>query len=247
MNTLFRLVDRWVVPFVLGLTWVLLIATSDVSGVAVVATLFGFAIVVVLYAAYKELRVHAAASRHAAQGDPDELLALAEREIASRWLPRSKVPFHIYRSIALQQKGQLDEARVALTAADLDRLGGRSRRSWGILHAAQRINLLTEAGDAAAAREVLERDLEPHLRYVPGAGAEVIGAEARARVLYAEGKLDEALPIFERLGKDVRLGPSTRAVCRWYAGDPDAQKVAPKIALPQKRPTSATPTPSGDA
>lgn len=247
MNRFVRIVDRWLIPFILGLTWVLMFATAGVRGIAAVVLLLGFAVVVILYAAYKELRVHAAASRHASQGDPDELLALAEREIAGRWLARSRVSFHIYRSIALQQKGQADEARVALAAADLDRLGGKSRRTWGILHAAQRINLLVEAGDAVAAREVLERDLEPHLRLVPGAGAAVIGDEARARVLYAEGKLDEAVPIFERLGKDIRLGPSTRAVCRWYAGDPDAAKIAPKIVLPQKRPTSATPKPSGDA
>ena len=264
MNALARALDTWVIPALLVLTWLLLFTSSNVQGVAAVITLFAFGLVVVLWSTYKELRVHAAASRHAAQGDPDELLKLAEREIDRRILVRRRAPFHIYRSIAHQQRGEWEEARKALAASDLQRIGGRTRRSWSMLHDAQQINLLAEEGDAAGARRVLEEQLLPALRFVPGAGAKVIADEAEARVLLAERRFDAALPTFEKLAGDVRLGPSTRALCRYRAAeclesiDPeaarevvlDAARIAPKTWIAravrdrQNRPTSATPAPS---
>jgi len=266
VKTFFRALDTWIIPGVLILTWLMLIATSDVGGIAAVFTLFAFGMVMVLWATYRELRVHAAASRLAAQGQPDELIALAEGEIARRWFPRSRVPFHIYASIAHQLRGDWDEARRALAAADLRRLGGRSQRSWGILHAAQRINVLAEAGDAAEARRVLEQDLLPAIRFVPGAGARVIADEAEARVLLAEGRRDAALPTYEKLAKDIRLGPATRALCRYHAAQcleaiepeaareayADAARLAPQTWLAaavkaQNQPATASPAPSGES
>ena len=84
MNRLFQFVDSWLVPGILLTTWVLMYATSNMHGIAAVVTLGAFVVVVALWAGYRELRVHAAASRHAAQGEPEELLALAEKEIARR-------------------------------------------------------------------------------------------------------------------------------------------------------------------
>ena len=232
MNRLLRALDTWVIPGFLLLTWLLLFLTSNVRGVAAVVTLIAFGLVVVLWATYRELRVHASASRHAAQGEPEELLALADRELGKRLFPRSRVPFHLYRSIAHQLRGEWGQARAALDASDLARMGSRARRTWGILHAGQRINLLAEEGDAAGARRVLEQELLPHLRFVPGAGAKVIADEAEARVLLAEGRTDAALLTFEKLATDVRLGPATRALCRYRAGqcvearDPAAARAA---------------------
>jgi hypothetical protein len=219
VNRLARALDTWVIPLVLVLTWVMLFASSNVRGIPAVITLFAFGLVVVMWRAYRELRVHASASRHAAQGEPDELLALADKEIARRWFPKSRVPFHIYRSIAYQQRGEWAQARKALEAAELAKMGSRTRRSWGMLHDAQRINLLAEEGDAAGARRVLEDQLLPALRFVPGAGARVIADEAEARVLLAERRFDAALPTYEKLAKDVRLGPSTRGLCRYHAAE----------------------------
>ena len=264
MNKLARAIDTWVIPLVLVLTWVMLFASSNVRGIPAVITLFAFGLVVVMFRAYRELRVHAAAARHAAQGDPDELSALADREIEKRWTTKSRAPFHIYRSIAFQLRGEWGEARKALDAADLKRIGGRARRSWSMLHDAQRINLLAEEGDAAGARRVLEQDLLPMLRFVPGAGAKVIADEAEARVLLAERRFDAALPTYDKLAKDVRLGPATRAICRYHAAqcldevEPeaarevylDAARIAPKTWVPaavrrrQNQPTSETPAPS---
>ncbi len=265
MNRLARAIDTWVIPLVLVLTWVMLFVSSNVRGIPAVITLFALGLVVVMFRAYRELRAHAAASRHAAQGEPDELLRLADAEIARRWTPRSRVPFHIYRSIAMQQRGEWEPARKALEASELKKMGSRTRRSWSMLHDAQLINLLAEEGDAAGARRVLEEQLLPALRFVPGAGAKVIADEAEARVLLAERRFDAALPTFEKLARDVRLGPSTRALCRYHAAqcldtiEPaaareaylDAARIAPKtwvaeaVRRRQKRPTSDTPAPSG--
>jgi tetratricopeptide (TPR) repeat protein len=230
MTTFFRIVDSLVIPLVLVLTWVILVLTADIRGLPLIVTLLAFGMVMLLWATYRELRTHAAASRMAANGEPDQLLALADRELARRLWPRGKVPFHLYRSMAYALAGDGDEARRALDATHLDLLGSRARRQWGILHAAQRIALLGEAGDAAAARRALDDDLRPMLRFVPGAGAAVIAREAEARVLFAEGQLDDARPLFEQLAKDVRLGPAPRAIARHFAArcvaasDPDAAR-----------------------
>jgi hypothetical protein len=258
VNRLARAIDTWVIPLVLVLTWVMLFASSNVRGIPAVITLFAFGLVVVMFRAYRELRIHAASARHAAQGDPDELLALAERELSRRWTPRSRAPFHIFRSIAYQLRGEWAEARKALDAADLKSVGNRARRSWSMLHDAQRINLLAEEGDAAGARRVLEQELLPMLRFVPGAGSKVIADEAEARVLLAERRFDAALPTFDKLARDVRLGPATRALCRYRAAqcldevEPaaarevylDAARIAPKTWIPAAvRRRQAPPTP----
>lgn len=247
MKAFVRALDTWVIPLVLVLTWAMMFATSNVTGVASVVTLLTFGLVLLLWASYRELRVHASASRMAAQGEPTELLAIAERELARRKTARSRAPFHIYRSIGHQLRGEWEDARRALDAAELTRLTERKRRSWSILWTAQRINLLAEEGDAAGARKILEGELLPALARVPGAGPKVLADESEARVLLAERRFDAALPTFEKLAKDMRLGPSTRALCRYYAAqcletiEPaaareaflDAARIAPKTWIPE--------------
>lgn len=262
MNKLLKALDTFIIPTLLVVTWLILVVTSDVHGVAAGVVLVAFLMVMFLWFTYRELRVHAAAARMAANGEPEELLALADQQIARRLTARSRVPFHIYRSIAQEMAGDRAAAEKALEAAELGRLRGQGRSSWTVLHASQRIGLAADAGDAAKAREILEQELRPSVGSVSGAGAVVIASECEARVLFAEGKLDEAQKIFEKLGKDIRLGQSTRALCRYYVGkclearDPEAAKaafaeaakLAPRtwMAAAQKLPTSANPAPSAE-
>jgi hypothetical protein len=244
-----KALDSVVVPALIVLTWLIFVLTSDVHGVAAFVMLGAFLLVVFLWFTYRELRVHAAASRMAANGEPDELLELADKQIARRLTRRGRIPFHIYRSIAFEMRGDREASGTALEAVELDRLRGAGRASWGVLHAAQRIGLAADAGDAATARQVLEQDLRPSIARVSSSGAEVLALECEARVLFVEGKHDEALPIFEKLGKNIRLGQSTRALCRYHVGrcladtDPeaaaaayaDAARLAPKTWLAKPR------------
>jgi tetratricopeptide (TPR) repeat protein len=228
MSNFFKVVDAVLIPVVLLATWLILFLTADVRGLAAVVTLIAFGAVLVLWLTYRQLRTHAAASRMAAQGEPRELIALAERELGRRLTPRSKVPFHLYRSIGHSLLGEAEAARQALAPVEPIDLG----RSWGLLVAAQQVALDADAGDAAAARKRLDETVVPLLRKLPGAGVEVIGVEAEARVLFAEGKLDEARAKFEKLARDIRLGPATRAICRHFVGrcleanDPEAARAA---------------------
>lgn len=234
MNLIFRVLDSWFVPVLVAVAYGGLIATASMSPVMMVLTAGFFGLVLVLWQAFRELKLHATAQRHAAVGDPDELLALADEQLARRWRARTKVPFHIYRAIAFELRGDRAAAQQALDATQLDLLPIKSRRSWGALHAAVQISLLAQAGDAAAARKVLDDKLRPALSRVPGAGAEILLREAEARVLVAEGKLDEARPHLEALAKDIRLGAATRAACKYLLGDhAAAAKLAPQTWMAQ--------------
>lgn len=262
MKQLLGILDRYLIPVVLTLVYLAFVATSDMATVPALVTLFVFAFVLLLWSVFRELRIHADASRLAANGEPEGLLALADRELGRRLLAKSAVPFLIYRSMAHQMKGDWAAAEQALDDARLEKLGSKTRRMWSLLHAEQRLALLARKGDAVAARKLLEGVIAQYLLFVRGAGAEVISREGTARVLLAEGKHDEARPLFEALARDVRLGPAIRAQCHHAIGqcleaDGDAEgaaaafaqaaKLAPKTWMAQKAPVSASPTPSGDS
>jgi len=250
VNKLFKFVDSWLVPGILILTWVLMYVTSNLHGIAAVVALAAFGVVVALWAGYRELRVHAAASRHAAQGEPHELLELAERELGRRWRARRRVPFHLYRSVAHQQLGEWEESKAALGHPDLAGIH-EGPRGWQVLYAAQRVALVAQSGDAKQARHLYDSEL--------GAVAEsLVAREARARVLIAEGKEAEALPILEQLRKDIRCGPAARATSRWLmsrclddaearrAAVREAAHIAPKLwfaLADQNAPVNARPAP----
>lgn len=264
MKRLLGVLDRYLVPVVLTLTYLAFVVTAEMAALPALVTLFVFAFVLLLWSVFRELRIHADASRLAANGEPEALLALADRELGRRILAKSAVPFFIYRSLAYQLRGDWAAAEQALAETRLDKLGSKTRRLWALLHAEQRVSLLARAGDAAAARVVLEGVMAEYLRFVPGAGAQVIGREAEARVLFAEGKLDDARTSFEALAMDIRLGPAIRAQCHHFiarcvqASDPvaaraafaEAARLAPKTwmgaaaAADQKLPSTASPTPS---
>ena len=241
----FRIVDAVAVPGVLILTWVMLFLSYDISTAGSIAALIGFGFVAALYVAFRELRAHAAASRMASHGDPDELMAHADRELKRRFTRRGRAPFHIYRSIAHQLRGDWTAAKQSLADAGLDEIPPRRRRMWTLFHGTQQINVLAALDDAAGARRVLEETVRPTARMIRGAGIEVMVREAEARVLLAEGKFEEARPLFEQLARDVRLGASTRALCKYYAGQcyavrdaesarvarAEAAKLAPKTWL----------------
>lgn len=232
MTRILRLLDGYIVPILVGIAYLGLISTSDMTPAMMIVTLGFGGLVLMLWSAFKELRTHAIASRHAAVGDADELLALADEQLARRIRPSGKAPFQVYRAVAFELRGDTEAAKTAIAAVDLTRIAPRSRRAWSALLTATKINVLAHDGAAAEARAALDDELRPALKGVVGPGADIILREAEARVLLAEGRTDEARPIFDELAKDIRLGSATRAACGYYAGkcveatDPDAARTA---------------------
>lgn len=252
MIRLFKVLDLYIIPGMLILIWVELYFTSGVKGVGSAGMGLGFLAVLFLYWIYRQLRVHASASRMAAVGDAAELIELSDREIVRKMSARTRLPFRIYRAIGLEQRGDHAAARQALDELDLTTISTSRRRTWGTIVASTRIQIAVAEDDAATARKIYDTQLAPVLAGVGGAGAAVLFGEAEALVLYAEHDYDRARPIFEKLAKDIRISSATRALCKHYLGriadDPkllaEAAKLAPKTWLAQNAPTSASPAPS---
>jgi hypothetical protein len=190
-----------------------LVSTAGAGAVAsVIAALF-FIGVLMMYLGLRRLRVHASASRLASIGDPDQLLALVERELPRRLLTGTRMPLYIFRAMAYNLLGNWDRARQALNDAGI-RPGQRSTRSWHLVWAAADIHTRTGSGDAIGARQSYVALVMPFRRLVPAAGVELIAIECEARILLAEGNPAAARVCITPLIKDIRLGAGVRAQLR---------------------------------
>jgi len=201
------------VPLIVAGCFWALISTSEAHGLAVWVALGTFLIVMGLWAAFRELSLHATASRLIASGQPDDLLALAERQLEWRFTERGKAPFRIYQAWGHLLRGDLDEA---------DRALGREapgRTSWALLWASARISALVERATGgmvpartvepdtvADARRAYDEYIAPAVRSAPSPGLKLIADDAGAKLRFAEGDAAGARPIFEKLCNDIRLG-----------------------------------------
>jgi hypothetical protein len=196
-------------PIGLGLVYAVLIVSSGSSGTAsVVAAMFGVAIVG-LWFGVRRLRVHASASRLAAIGRPDELLALVERELPRRFTAGTRAPLHVFAAMAHNLTGDFAAARRALDASGIVP-GGKQLRSWQFLWAAADIHTRGATGDARGARTTYGRAIAPLRTVGGGGGVELMAIEAEARVLLAEGDAAAARELATPMVKDIRLGPAAR-------------------------------------
>ena len=202
--------DAIVVPGALVLVYVTFTVTSDATGAArVLAAMFMF-IALAMWMGFRRLRVHAAAARYAGIGEPEPLLALADEELARRWLPTGTMSLQIYRAMAFNQLARPTDALAALKAAGVTP-GKRKSRSWQLLWGAADIEARTRLGDAAGARATYEQVVKPFTMLMPGRGIELIAAECEARVRLAEGDAAGAKALVAPHLKDMRLGPGARA------------------------------------
>jgi len=229
--------DAVVVPVALVLVYVTFSLTSNAKGTAqVLAAAFMF-IALAMWLGFRRLRVHAAAARYAGIGEPEPLLALADEELARRWLTAGTMSLQIYRAMAFNQLGRPEDALQALKASGVTP-GKRKSRNWQLLWGAADIEARTRLGDAAAARATLERAVKPFTMLLPGRGIELIAAECEARVLLAEGDAAGAKALVAPHLKDIRLGPGARAqlyailaACEAKLGDDAAAAAAKAKAL----------------
>jgi len=193
---------------VAGLYAALVLSAGAGTTAQVVAAMF-FLVVLALWLSFRRLRVHAAASRLAAIGDPDGLLKLVERELPRRLVPATRTPLYIFRAMGHNLRGDWAEARRALDAADI-KPGQRASRSWHLLWAAADIHTRTATGDAAGARVSYDKLVAPFRKLIPGAGVELIALECEARLALVDGDPAGARERIAPLVKDIRLGSAAR-------------------------------------
>jgi ATP/maltotriose-dependent transcriptional regulator MalT len=243
-------VEPYAVPIIMTAAYLFLLEASDPSGLAKVLLGCAFAGVILTWVAFRELRAHANASRAAAIGLADELIASANAQIDRRMFARSRAPFLVYLGIGHHLRGDFDMAITVLDRADAERA---LKPVWQLLAATTRLAILVERGEAAPARALYDRGIGPATQRMAGPGPRLMGEEALARVRFAEGDHAAAAPMFTKMSGDVRLGPATRAFAHYYAarcaaarGDldlaerrfQDAAKLAPGTYA-ARRPASA--------
>jgi len=212
--SLLRLLINVGVPAMLTVVFVGLVLNSDAHGAALVVALVAFLVVVGLWALFRELALHATATRLLALGEADELIAMAERYAQSRLTERRRAPFWIYLACGHIQRGEWDEADRALRKV----VSGTGRRDWDVLWASAKVTVLVERGDAAGARALYEKAIAGPAQSLVGAGAKLVSDDAQAKLRFAEGDHAGAMATFKKLAGDIRLGPAARATAHWYAG-----------------------------
>jgi tetratricopeptide (TPR) repeat protein len=240
LKRLFHVTDGIVIPLVIVAAFALLFIEGQPRGVAAVMFAIATAVMIGLWNLMRELRAHASATRAAAVGEPDELIAIAKEQLGRRYTQRSRAPFYVYLALGREQRGEWDEAIAALDEAAAYRA---LKPAWKLLAACARTGVLVERGDTAGARAIYDKDVMSAAARLSGPGAKLLVVEAEARVRFAEGDVAGSAPLFKRMSSDIRLGPATRAIAHWYAGrcaeradDPDAAtrhyesaaKLAPK-------------------
>lgn len=224
--------DAVLVPLALVAVYGVFVITADATGVAQVLAAVFLTVVLGLWFAFRRLRVHAVAARLAAIGEPTELLALADQELARRWLRGGDGALHLYRALAHNLAGRPAEARAALDASGI-KSDGAGAGGLRLLWASAEIDTRTRQGDAAAARAVFDRVVARHPRTVGAGGLDVLIAECEARILLAEGDPAGARALVTPHVKDIRLGPAARAqlhallaACARADGDAEAAAAA---------------------
>lgn len=189
-----------------------LVAASEASNTVKVIILIAFALGFLLWSTARELRVHASASRLGAIGEPDELIELADKQLARRRAARRRVPFYIYKALAYSMKSEWDEATKILEGIDFGSLRGNARRTWQFLYYNNLLACRLFTGRTEDARAIYEEHVAPFAETVKSPGTELTARESRAKVLFFEGEHDEAAEIFSDLTNEIRIAQASRAL-----------------------------------
>jgi hypothetical protein len=209
MKWLWRNLDTVVAPFGLAAVYAWFIYTSKAGPIPEAMAGMFFVALIGLWFWMRRLRVHAGASRLAAIGRPDELLAMVERELPRRLTHGTRAPLHVFAAMAHNLRGDHAAARASLEESGI-KLGDRRNRSWQFLWAAADIHARTALGDVAGAKKSFAKGIAP-MRPMATSGVELVVVEAEARIKLAEGDAEGARAMITPLVKDIRLGPGARA------------------------------------
>jgi len=226
--TAWRFLQRWGVPIMMSIAYIVLALTSGTDATGWAWMSIGFAFVMVIWWTFRVVTEDAALTRAANNHDAARLLELSDLQ-----LKRGRKKYFVWRAIALHQQGDRDGALASLDrAADL-------KPALAMRAALLRVDIACDAGDFAAARAQLDR-LPPSLERRLFEG----------RVLVGEGKRAEAVALYRKIIDDIRAGEGQRALAHEYAariaeedGNPAlAAKHRADAARGQKPPAIAKPT-----
>jgi hypothetical protein len=187
--------SRFGVPLIMTGSWIFLAYTSesDNTGLAWMAVGFGF--VAVLWFMFRVAIGRAGRSRAVANGDAERLLKIARGPVE--------------RALAREMRGEWSQVIGEL--ADV-RDGDAGRR---LLAACARAGAHVELGDPVKAREALAA-APKLLRATLHTPPLLLVSLAEARVRWAEGELDTAAPLLQKVVDDIRTGAYTRAEAHAY-------------------------------
>jgi hypothetical protein len=237
--------DMWIAPVMLATVYAVFIWSSEPSRVAELIAGMFFVAIIGMWFWIRRLRVHASASRLAAIGQPDELLAYVAKELPRRRTHGTRAPMHVFAAMAHNMRGDFAAARRALDESGI-KLGDRRQRSWQFFWAAADVHARAAQGDVAGARKSFDKGIKT-MGAMASSGVHLVALEAEARIKLAEGDAAAAREMVTPLVKDVRLGPGARgqlhvllAQAATQAGDPEgaalhtaeARKLAPRCVLP---------------
>jgi hypothetical protein len=236
--------DTWIAPIGLATVYAVFIWSSQSTPlIDVIAGMF-FVGIITMWFWMRRLRIHGSASRFAAIGRPDELLALVAKELPRRLTHGTRAPMHVFGAMAHNMLGDYAAARKSLDASGI-KAGGRDLRGWQFIWAAADIHARTAQGDVEGAKKTYAKGIAP-MRPMATSGVELVALEAEARIKLAEGDAAGARDLVAPLVKDVRLGPGARAQLHAFlaqaaekAGDAEAatthraeaRKLAPHATL----------------
>ena len=241
--TTWRFLQRWGVPIMMTLAYIVLAITSETDATGWAWMSVGLGFVYVIWWTFRVVTETAALTRAAAGGDAKRILELADKQLLRR-RGRSRAPFVVWRAVGLELSGDAQGALAALDAIRVEKLAP----AMGLRAAAVRIAAHVEVGDIGVARRELDALRASHPeRHGPEAVATVRLAEAR--VLFGEGALEAARPLFQRVIDDIRAGEQQRALAHDYAariadtnGDAaSARKHRAEAVRGQKPPLTAKP------
>lgn len=206
-----RFLQRWGVPIMMTLAYITLAITSETDATGWAWMSIGLGFVFVIWWTFRIVTEGAALARAAAGGDAKRLLELANTQLERR-RGKSRAQFVVWRAMALDLQG---DRRGALDALDLvppNVLTPQMQMRADVV----RIGACVELGDIGVARQHVDRLRASHPERF-GPEAVVTARLAEARVLFGEGDLDAAAPLFQRVIDDIRAGEQQRALAHEYA------------------------------
>jgi len=198
------LLASWLVPLMMTGAYVVLIATSEVDATGASWEAIAFAFVLVLWFIFRVLTEHAAMARAVDVGDADRIIELTDFQLARHRTARGRAPYHVYRALAFDIRG---DAAAALAELDKCQPRGSSRA----LAATVRVSALAETGRTADARALFDADLSAQQRDPQLA---ILARLSEARLRRAEGDEAAASALLAKLADNVRAGSGIRARAR---------------------------------
>jgi hypothetical protein len=200
-------IARWLVPLMMCIAYVFMALTAETDASNQAWMAIGLAFVLVLWWLFRILSSTAALSRAVAVGDVGRILMVADRELAGR--RRGRARFLAAKAYAYEVRGAWPDALAAVDEATAA-IEREHARSYAPYIAAVRVAALVETGVPARVA------LRP-LVGVRGFELDGISRVAHGRVAWADGKLDEASRLFQRVIDDIRAGSAQRATAHAYA------------------------------